>query len=319
MAHRESPPLSTVPVQTAAVALAASAPVVQAALVALGLLAAGTELLDVDLRVSVRPALAAIVQLGGFVLAGWVARRLLTALACLLELLASVAAADRIADVFGRAPEEHIPAAIAPATSPPARCALYPLTDTRTMALAEIRVALRQGEWTQVETLFQSFTDNYPDDPASPALGEELKAARELAVTSLRARLDAAREANDLERVLELREPLTILLEPEALATLNRSLAKWFMTLIQKRMRQGAMTKELAMLATRVAGAFDATPEGASLHAALPTLRRSVGLCARCGQPYTGIADACPACLATSSFPAYVPPAATVDHRRASR
>ena len=60
------------------------------------------------------------------------------------------------------------------------------------------------------------------------------------------ARLDAAREANDLERVLELREPLRQLLEPEALATLDRTLAKWFMALIQKRMRQGAMTKEIA-------------------------------------------------------------------------
>ena len=66
------------------------------------------------------------------------------------------------------------------------------------------------------------------------------------------------------------------------------------MALIQKRMRQGAMTTDIALLATRVAAAFDATPEGASLRAALPTLRRSVGLCARCGQPYTGIADACP-------------------------
>jgi predicted amidophosphoribosyltransferase len=58
-----------------------------------------------------------------------------------------------------------------------------------------------------------------------------------------------------------------------------------------------------------VADAFDSTPEGASLRAALPTLRRSVGLCARCGRPYNGIADACPACLATTSFPSYVPPA----------
>jgi hypothetical protein len=177
------------------------------------------------------------------------------------------------------------------------------------MALAEIRVALRQGQWSQVDILYQSFTTNYPDDPAGAALAEELKAARESAVTSLHARIDAARAANDLERVLELREPLAGLVEPEALATLNRSLAKWFMNVIQKRMRLGAMTTELTLLATRVAAAFDSTPEGASLHAALPTLRRSVGLCARCGQPYTGIADACPSCLTTSSFPAYVAPA----------
>jgi len=316
MAHPESPRPSEPPAHPAAAALAAAAPLVQAALVALGLLGAGNSLHDLDLRVSVSPALAAIVHLAGFVLAGWVARRLLTALAWLLELLASAgeaaarlaAAADRLADALERAPIERTPPAAAPSPGSPPPVQSAPAA-MRTMALAEIRVALRQGEWTQVEVLFQSFRDSYPDDPASAALAEELKAARESAVTSLRARLDAAREANDLERVLELRELLGTLLGPEPLATLNRSLAKWFMNLIQKRMRQGAMTKDLAVLATRVAGAFDATPEGASLHAALPTLRRSVGLCARCGQPYTGIADACPSCLATSSCPAYVAPA----------
>ena len=289
------------------------------ALVALGLLGwLGTcfALKDLDLRLSASPALAAIVELAGFVLAGWVARRVLTALAWLLEVQATAgeaagrlaAAADRIADALARAPTQPRcrlrpppPRRTPPGPSPPA--------EMRTTALAEIRVALRQGEWRQVDVLFQSFTNHYPGDPAAAALGEELKAARESAVTSLRARLDAAREANDLERVLELREPLASLIEPEALVTLNRSLAKWFMKVIQKRMRLGAMTQELTLLATRVAGAFDATPEGASLHAALPTLRRSVGLCARCGQPYTGIADACPSCLATNSFPVYVAPA----------
>ena len=243
---------------------------------------------------------------------------MLTALAGLLQLMASrgetaarlAAAADRLADVLERAPAAATPPAVAPTPSARPQWGNPPRpTDGRTMALAEIRVALRQGAWIETERLLQSFTDQYPGDSASARLSEELTAARESAAASLRARLDAAREANDLERVLELRDALGSLLTPEALTALNRSQAKWFMALIQKRMRLGAMTTEIVLLATRVAAAFDATAEGASLRAALPTLRRSVGLCARCGQPYTGIADACPTCLATSSFPVYVAPA----------
>jgi predicted amidophosphoribosyltransferase len=45
------------------------------------------------------------------------------------------------------------------------------------------------------------------------------------------------------------------------------------------------------------------TPEGASLRASLPTLRRAAGLCARCARPYKGIADACPACLTGAPTP----------------
>jgi hypothetical protein len=114
--------------------------------------------------------------------------------------------------------------------------------------------------------------------------------------------------ANDHERIFELHGSIGPLLAPDALRELDRDLARWFMGQIQKRLRNGVMSTDLAVLAGRVADAFGATPEGASLRAALPTLRRSAGLCARCGQPYTGIADACPSCIATTSFPSYAPP-----------
>ena len=77
------------------------------------------------------------------------------------------------------------------------------------------------------------------------------------------------------------------------------------MALIQKRLRAGTIRIDVVELAAKVAERFDHTSEGASLRAALPTLRRSAGLCARCGKPYTGIADACPVCLTTQSFPAF--------------
>jgi hypothetical protein len=132
--------------------------------------------------------------------------------------------------------------------------------------------------------------------PATTPPPRTAPGAREEAAT-LRARLEAARAANDPGRVLEIRATLATVLEPEQSALLDRSLARWFMDLIQKRLRQGAISAEVVELATRVAAALDSTPEGASLRAALPTLRRSVGLCARCGSPYTGLADACPACM----------------------
>ena len=53
----------------------------------------------------------------------------------------------------------------------------------------------------------------------------------------------------------------------------------------------------MVQLAARFAENFAATVEGASVRASLPTLRRSVGLCPRCAQPYIGVADACPNCL----------------------
>ncbi len=67
------------------------------------------------------------------------------------------------------------------------------------------------------------------------------------------------------------------------------------------------MQTDLAVLAGRIADAFSHTVAGASLRASLPTLRRSAGLCSRCGQPYTGLANACPACLAQTQ-PSARPP-----------
>jgi hypothetical protein len=52
---------------------------------------------------------------------------------------------------------------------------------------------------------------------------------------------------------------------------------------------------------------FCHTVEGASLRASLPTLRRSAGLCPRCAQPYTGLANACPQCLAAPGPPPQTP------------
>src|SRR5437763_175633 len=78
------------------------------------------------------------------------------------------------------------------------------------------------------------------------------------------------------------------LLVADELRSLDRELARWCMGMIQKRLRTGTMGVDVATLAARVAESLDATTEGASLRAALPTLRRSAGLCARCARPYNG-------------------------------
>jgi hypothetical protein len=257
---------------------------------------------------------AATASIAGFALVSWVAARLLRVASRLLE--TSAAGADAMARLAAAAErlvvfleQTRLSAVPNPrAAQPEAAHAL----NLPTSALAEVQRALKQEDWVLAESLITSLTNKYPDEPAIAQLRDELRAAREAAALSLRARLEAARDANDPQRVLEIRETFAALLEPEQLASLDRPVARWFLDLIQKRLRQGAISVDLVALATRVAATLDTTPEGASLRAALPTLRRSVGLCARCGGPYTGIADACPACLAagvlTISVNPSVPP-----------
>jgi hypothetical protein len=255
---------------------------------------------------------AAIASIAGLALIGWVAARFLRVSSRLIE--TSAAGADAMARLAAAAErlvvilEQPRPSA---APSPPAaQPEAAPAFNLSTSALAEVRRALKQEDWVLAESLLGSLTNKYRDEPAIAQLRDELRAAREAVALSLRARLDAAREANDPQRVLEIRETLAAVLRPEQLASLDRTLARWFLDLIQKRLRQGAISVDVVVLATRVAAALDTTQEGASLRAALPTLRRSVGLCARCGSPYTGIADACPACIAAGVLAVSVNPSA---------
>ena len=187
--------------------------------------------------------------------------------------------------------------------------------------LAEIRIALRNSNWQDAETLVRMFEEGHPDDPESIRIAQELTAARDQSSQEILAKIKAAREVNDPDRVIELRESLKPILKGDPLRDLDRDLARWFMNLIQKRLRAGTVGVDVAVLAARVAGVLDETAEGASLRASLPTLRRAASLCPRCAQPYGGIADACPACVTqalahhnamksrgSGTFPAYQVP-----------
>ena len=173
----------------------------------------------------------------------------------------------------------------------------------REEALARIRLFIQEGNWDQARALFDAFSPADRQHPRVHAVGLELQSASESARTTQLAKLEAARQVNDPDRVLELHQFLVPLLENEAKAKLETDLAAWFLRLIHKRLRTGKIQTDVAVLAGRVAEVFGHTVEGASLRASLGTLRRSAGLCPRCAQPYTGLGDACPVCLGVPRAP----------------
>ncbi|AGA30796.1 hypothetical protein Sinac_6726 [Singulisphaera acidiphila DSM 18658] len=244
--------------------------------------------------------LDALTRVFALALIGWLIARLVQALATALDVQAMrvataesaerllIAALGRVAEALERS------ATVAPSRSPvPADPA------------AEIGKAIQEAKWDHAGTLVREFIAAHPDEPDGSRLARELETSRAVEARSLRGKLDAAREANDPDRVLELRDAFRPLLDADALRTLDQELIRWLMALIQKRLRAGTIRVDVVELAAKVAERFDHTSEGASLRAALPTLRRSAGLCARCGKPYTGIDDACPDCLKAQSLPTF--------------
>ncbi len=172
----------------------------------------------------------------------------------------------------------------------------------RTGLLAEIKRATRASQWAEAESLLAAFAAEFPDDSRQSVLAAELAQARHRANQQQLAKLEAAREVNDPEGVLESYQLLVGSLEADARAALDRDLARWFLALIHRRLRTTKIQPDVVLLASRFAEAFASTVEGASVRAALPTLRRSVGLCPRCGSAYAGIGNACPKCVEAMSL-----------------
>lgn len=173
---------------------------------------------------------------------------------------------------------------------------------------AEVRGLIREGAWESAEERARAFVAEHEGDPRGPALIEELERARRDAADRWREQLQAAREVNDPARVLELYEGVPPVLDDPARRDLDSELAGWFLAVVHRRLRSGLLQIEVVTLVERVSATFGHTKEGASLRAALPTLRRGAGLCARCGKPYTGLADACPECLGGAAPPPPVIP-----------
>jgi hypothetical protein len=191
-----------------------------------------------------------------------------------------------------------------------------PPDQERARALAEIEETAQAARLEEVDALLDRFELRFPDDPAVPTLRERLDADRQKEAEGRIAHIEAARRVNDPERVLELYRALGSSLAFERRGELERDLAKWFLELIHRRLRGGRIQIDVVELATQAAETFGETVEGASLRASLPVLRRSVGLCPRCAQPYLGPDSACPQCrpgAASAPGPAPAPPPPPAD------
>ena len=162
----------------------------------------------------------------------------------------------------------------------------------------EVRAAIDEQKWNQAQAILATLGSQEPPHPEFESLTIELSQARDRAVADLTSRIDAARQTNDAPGGLAARDELAKILDAAALQTVDQSMITWLMKLIQRRLRSIPIGGDLAALAAEVAKRFGGTPEGASLRAALPTLRRSAGLCPRCAEPYLGVDEACPKCLA---------------------
>lgn len=123
----------------------------------------------------------------------------------------------------------------------------------------------------------------------------------DLGLKSLRAELSAARSAGRPARVFDLRDALTQHLRGESLHALDCELATWLLTLVQERVQAGTVDSEVAGWVSRALDSLGEMPEAAPLRMALPALRRSAGLCQRCGRRVRGPAPLCGDCQAKSA------------------
>lgn len=162
----------------------------------------------------------------------------------------------------------------------------------------EIRRLVESGRWEEAESLVDRFVQDHPDTPHAASLAAEITEARRALVERFKSRIDEARKLDDADQVVLLRDELTRHLVEEERKAFDRELIQWIMRWLQNRLRAARVDLDLVEFAARAAESFAETAEGASLNAALPTLRRSAGLCGRCGAPYQGSADACPSCRA---------------------
>jgi hypothetical protein len=241
--------------------------------------------------------IVALITLGGFGLGGWVAGRLLRALAEMIDVAVDQAeAAARTADLL----EWHAVPALERMAVALERRGAEPVNAGLAFAVAGVRQAILDNRWEQAEKLLVALVRDYPAADERETLASELSEARQATIADLHARLDAAQAVNDPDQVIACRDELTQHLRGDRLKELDRTVIAWLMTLIQRRMRTGTVRSDVALLAEKIADSFGDTKEGASLRAALPTLRRSAGLCPQCAQPYAGIAEACPACTAAA-------------------
>ena len=178
------------------------------------------------------------------------------------------------------------------AESPPAVSRFEPIR--RALAARNVIEALELARGFETEA-------EAPEDGEASAMLERVERLRSEVVAEIKAKVAAAKEARDPDQILAYREELAPLLPSDDKRELDQNLLRWLMKLFQNKLRGGVINEDLATLAARIADAFAEYPDGASMRAGLPTLRRSAGLCPRCAEPYRGIENACPQCMAAEA------------------
>lgn len=262
---------------------------------------AATWILVGSLTMGTLLALQVAVDRGSFEIQSWIIVLSRAGYTILAHALAGVmlAALVRALGIWARAtsarPREWPRWEPATPAGPPRRDASEPTIDED---LTAIRRSIELGEWEAADDRLRSLLADRPDDRRVVALADDLRQAKLAVGERWTEQLRAAREVNDPNRVLELYGQTPPVQDDESRKALDQDLAKWFLSLVHRRLRGGGIQLEIVTLVERVSESFGHTVEGASLRASLPTLRRSVGLCPRCGRPYAGAADACPVCLA---------------------
>lgn len=244
----------------------------------------------------------------GLPLAGYVIQYLLRAGADLIELLIdSELAAEKTADLVER---QLVPGinrigqllektnetlaragAVRPVAGPS-------LVEARQQAIDGVREAMRREWWDQAKRLATSFAEKFSDAPEAKELPAQVEAAYRRKVESLRSQLDESLQANDPDATLNARDRLAPHLEGAELATLDRRVARRVIAYVRESLAEGRARDAVPIAERLVNSMGDTTSEGAQLRAALPTLRRSIGLCPDCGQPYDVSLARCPACEA---------------------
>jgi hypothetical protein len=246
--------------------------------------------------------LVAVITLGGFAVAGWLAARLLKTAAELIDVIVDgVEATERTAELL----ERHMVPALNRAAAALERSQPAPRDDALVRAAQAVRRAIQARRFDQAERLIQAFRRDHPGAADADALALELDEARRALIDELRNRLESARQSDNLAGVIDARDALTEHLRGSLLQDLDRQVVRWLMDRIQERvLRSGAIDPELVGVSARVADSFGDTDEGAKLRAGLPQLRRRAGLCPRCARPYRGREPLCPDCAGGVSTPA---------------
>ncbi len=239
------------------------------------------------------------VYLTGTLIISWIVQRLFSGMADLTSLLVAQSEANaRIAMIL----ENQIAptmSRIALGLDRVAQGGIGPIPDSKpgkTIAMEGITKAIEQERWDRAERLLQGFLRDFEGDPEAAVLETELREKRQEATVRLLAQLEAAKGARDPERVLDLRDQLTLHLRGDRLNEIDRSTIQWLIQLLQRKLRSGSIDQSVVGIAARAAQGFADLPEGASLMASLPTLRRAAGLCPRCAMPYRGLEDVCDEC-----------------------